>query len=185
MLGMQHPLSIFQAALPPLLSAMLPSAATTSPTSPSADVDPPSALPVCADPPSEKKRNKQSTRSVSDTLQWRSQVVQTEPVNVIIITSSACYFVDTFFVPDERADTDKYGDSFGKAFVQWWDIFFIPYEGKDAPPLRDDVSAIVTDNVNYNVGAFKRHWKPRFAKAHHIQCLAHILNLVGMHFSGA
>ena len=109
-------------------------------------------------------------------------VSETEPVNVIIITSSACYFVDTFFVPDERADTDKYGDSFGKAFVQWWDNFFIPYEGKDAPPLRDDVSAIVTDNVNYNVGAFRRHWKPRFTKAHHIRCLAHILNLVGMHF---
>ena len=109
-------------------------------------------------------------------------VSETEPVNVIIITSSACYFVDTFFVPDERADTDKYGDSFGKAFVQWWDNVFIPYEGKDAPPLRDDVSAIVTDNVNYNVGAFRRHWKPRFTKAHHIRCLAHILNLVGMHF---
>ena len=109
-------------------------------------------------------------------------VSETEPVNVIIITSSACYFVDTFFVPDERADTDKYGESFGKAFVQWWDNFFIPYEGKDAPPLRDDVSAIVTDNVNYNVGAFRRHWKPRFTKVHHIRCLAHILNLVGMHF---
>ena len=70
MLGLQHPLSLFQAALPPLLSAMLPSAATTSPTSPSADGDPPSALPAGADPPSEKKRNKQNTRSVSDTLQW-------------------------------------------------------------------------------------------------------------------
>ena len=69
MLGLQHPLSLFQAALPPLLCAMLPSAATTSPTSPSADGDPPSALPAGADPPSEKKRNKQSTRSVLDTLQ--------------------------------------------------------------------------------------------------------------------
>ena len=69
LLGLQHPLSLFQAALPPLLSAMLPSAATTSPTSPSADGDPPSALPAGADPPSEKKRNKQSTRRVSDTLQ--------------------------------------------------------------------------------------------------------------------
>ena len=76
LLGLQHPLSLFQAALPPLLSAMLPSAATTSPTSPSAGGDPPSELPAGADPPSEKKRNKQSTRSVSDTLQWRSQVVQ-------------------------------------------------------------------------------------------------------------
>ena len=56
--------SLFQNALPPLLSAMLPSAATTSP---SAGGDPPSELPAGADPPSEKKRNKQSTRSVSDT----------------------------------------------------------------------------------------------------------------------
>ena len=70
LLGLQHPLSLFQADLPPPLSAILPSAATTSPTSPSADGDPPSALPAGADPPSEKKRNKQSTRSVSDTLQW-------------------------------------------------------------------------------------------------------------------
>ena len=70
MFGLQHPLSLFQAAFPPLLSAMLPSAATTSPTSPSAGGDPASEQPAGADPPLENKRNKQSTRSVSDTLQW-------------------------------------------------------------------------------------------------------------------
>ena len=68
--GLQHPLSLFQAAFPPLLSAMLPSAATTSPTSPSAGGDPASEQPAGADPPLENKRNKQSTRSVSDILQW-------------------------------------------------------------------------------------------------------------------
>ena len=67
---LHHLLSLFQAALPPLLSAMLPSAATTSPTSPSAGGDPASEHPAGADPPLENKRNKQSTRSVSDTLQW-------------------------------------------------------------------------------------------------------------------
>ena len=56
LLGLHYPLSLFQAALPPLLSAMLHSAATTSPTNPSAGGDPPSELPAGADPPSEKKR---------------------------------------------------------------------------------------------------------------------------------
>mmetsp|Transcript_84573 Transcript_84573/g.148335 ORF Transcript_84573/g.148335 Transcript_84573/m.148335 type:complete len:98 (-) Transcript_84573:565-858(-) len=64
----------------------------------------------------------------------RDPISETELVNVIIVTANACNFVDTFFVPDEKADTDKYGDSFGKAFVQWWDTFFIPHEAPDAPP---------------------------------------------------
>jgi len=34
-------------------------------------------------------------------------ISKTEPVNVINITANACYFVDTFFVPDERTDTDQ------------------------------------------------------------------------------
>ena len=70
LLGLRHPLSLFQAAFPPLFGAMMPSAVTTNPISPTADGDPPPALPAGADPPSEKKRDKQSSRSISDTLQW-------------------------------------------------------------------------------------------------------------------
>ena len=49
-------------------------------------------------------------------------------------------------------------------------------------PLHHDVSAIVTDNVTYNVGAFSRHWKQRSPNAQHISCIAHGLDLVGMAF---
>ena len=75
----------------------------------------------------------------------------------------------------------KCGDSFGKAFVQWWGIYPIPDEDPDAP-LREDASAIVADDGNCNVGAFKRHWKPQFPKAQRIRCIPHVLNIVGMAF---
>lgn len=109
-------------------------------------------------------------------------VDDTEPVNVVIITAKAAYFVDTIFVKQEREDTDKYGDCFGQTVVEWWDAFFAPHDSPDTPPLRKDVVAIVTDNVNYNIGAFKRHLKPRFPTAQHVRCVAHVLNLVGQVF---
>ena len=82
-----------------------------------------------------------------------------EPINIVIVTSEAAYFVDTIFV-DAVKDDEKYGDVFGKTFVEWWDRFFTPYDDPNTCPLRDVVRAFVTDNVNYNVGAFKRHWAP-------------------------
>ena len=54
-LGLQHPLSPFQAAWSPLLSAMLPGG-TPTPATPS--------------PTEEKKRNTLSTCTAEDTLQW-------------------------------------------------------------------------------------------------------------------
>ena len=42
--------------------------------------------------------------------------------------------------------------------------------------------AVVSDNVNYNVGAFKRHLSPRSSNVRHVRCIAHVLNLVGTFF---
>ena len=98
------------------------------------------------------------------------------------MTSTAAHFVDTFFVPDVRDDEEKYGDAFGNALVEWWDGYFGPHEPRDSRPLRKDVTAFVTDNVNYNIGAFKRHWRQRFPEAQHVRCVAHVLNLVGAMF---
>ena len=38
--------------------------------------------------------------------------------------------------------------------------------------------AEVSDNVSYNVGAFKRHLSARFSNVRHLRCIAHVLNLV-------
>ena len=106
----------------------------------------------------------------------------TEPVNIVLITRAAACFVDTMFMPEDRDEDEKYGDAFGNLFVEWWDKYFCPHDPPNSTPLRYDVSPFVTDNVTYNIGAFKRHWAPRFTKAHHIRCIASVLNLVGAGF---
>ena len=106
-------------------------------------------------------------------------VADDEPVNVLIITSVATYYCDTIFVQHDKEDEIKYGDAFGNAVVDWWDRWIVPYEDPNATPLRYAVRACVTDNVNYNIGAFRKHWAVKFPKATHIRCVAHILNLVG------
>ena len=104
-----------------------------------------------------------------------------EPINILIVTSAAAYFVDTIFV-DVVKDDEKYGDVFGKTFVEWWDPFFRPYHDPNTCPLQDEVWAFVTDNVNYNVGAFNTPWAPRYVNAVHVSCIAHVLSLVGSVF---
>ena len=99
-----------------------------------------------------------------------------EPVNIVVVTSEAAYFCDTVLIDGDREEGEKYGDAFGKKVVEWWDSFFGRFEPQDTCPLRYDVVAYVFDNVNYNIGAFKRQLKPRFPSAVHVKCVAHILN---------
>jgi hypothetical protein len=48
--------------------------------------------------------------------------------------------------------------------------------------LRYSVTAFVTDNIIYKLGAFRHHRAHKFLNAKHIRCVAHILNLVGCVF---
>ena len=105
-----------------------------------------------------------------------------EPINVVIITSEAAYYVDTFLIPEDRDNEEKYPDAFGKAFNNWLDKYFTAHEAPDSPLLRYSVSAFVTDNVNCNISTFRRHWAHKFPNAKHIRCVAHMLNLVGCLF---
>ena len=66
--------------------------------------------------------------------------------------------------------------------MNWWDRVVGRHEPLDNTPLREDIVAVVSDNVNYNVGALKRQLPPRFSNARHVRCIVHVLHFVGTVF---
>ncbi len=49
----------------------------------------------------------------------------TQPVNIMVITHDAVYYVDTVEVPDAiDREPERYGDRYGQVVVDWWNTFF-------------------------------------------------------------